>query len=138
MKKILFDELDEKYDGYSSEDLEILFDNSYDNHLYVLSGKLGLWDGQREGYYPHVASSIKEAIDFATDGWGICYITIYEENYGRLFVRVSHHDGTNYLEIRELTSLGENLLLTHDIKTILERKGATKNVKYSKTVAGNI
>lgn len=132
METVIFDELDDEFEDYTYEDLVNLFDNSYANHLYVVSGDVGLWEGRRNGYCPRVATSIQEAINFATDGWGICYLKIFEENYGRLYVRVAHHDGVNNLEIRELTAKGEDLLLISDVGTVLNRAGATRNVKYTK------
>lgn len=132
MVRVLFDELDENFDDYDYYDLENMFDNSYAKKQYILHGKIGLWDGVRYGYAPDSYKSIIEAINKATDGFGACYLRIVEENYGRLFVEVCHHDGNNRLEVRELTDMGEELLYSQGIDAVVNRKGATRNVKFTR------
>ena len=140
----IFDELDflETLDGvaelFSAElmeqELDNLFNNDYENKSYILTGSIGLWDGVRQGHSCTKYNSIKEAIYGATDGFGMCYITVTEKKYGRLFIDVCHHDGNNHLEIREVTALGEDVLSRHndDIDMIVNRKAATKNIKFLK------
>ena len=110
-----------------------LFNNEYEHKSYILTGDIGLWDGIRKGvHHPSVFNSIKEAILTANDGF-YGYISVSEEKYGKLFVNICHHDGNNSLEIRELTPLGEEMHNNYkDVREILKRKGATKNVKYLK------
>lgn len=110
-----------------------LFDNRYDNKSYILTGDIGLWDGVRRGvHHPDVFNSLKDAILEANSGFN-GYITVSEAKYGRLYVDVAHHDGHNTLEIRELTKLGEEMHNSYkDVRDILHRKGATRNVKYTK------
>ena len=85
-----------------------------------------------------VCNSILEAIDEATYGCGISYIKIYENNRGRLFLDVLHHDGHNQFEIRELTEKGEERYYNGDdffesiVKSLANVKGYTKNVNWSK------
>lgn len=142
--KVIFDELD-FYDSLENEsedlktaliedEIDSLFNNQYANKKYIVVGSIGLWDGIRYGYSRNIANSIKEAIYNATDGFGMCYITLKEKEYGKLFLRISHHDGTNNLEIREITSLGEKILDNNynDVDSIINRKGATRNVKFFK------
>ena len=144
MTKIIFDELDflETLDGidelFSGElmeqEIDNLFNNDYEHKNYILTGSIGLWDGTRTGHSCKIYNSIKEAIYGATDGFGMCYITISEENYGKLFIDVCHHDGNNHLEVREITALGQDVLNRHfnDVSMIINRKGATKNIKFLK------
>ena len=129
------DDIDELF-GYELMEQEIdnLFNNDYENKNYILTGSIGLWYGIRQGHSCKIFNSIKEAIYGATDGFGMCYITVTEEKYGRLFVNVCHHDGNNHLEIREITSLGKDILSRHynDVDMIINRKGATRNIKFLK------
>lgn len=136
--KIIFDEAD-----YESGDSEILdeefnelFNNRHENKKYVVSGYLDLWDGIHKGHMPHVYSSLKEAIVNCEDGFGICTSEIVEGKYGRLYVITHHHDsvrGGNKLEIRELSKMGETMYdCGHSVESILNRKGATRNVKFCK------
>ena len=142
--KIIFDELS-FYDSllYESEDLKndllneeinSLFNNESAGKRYIVAGSIGLWDGKRYGYSTKIANSIKEAILNATDGFGMSYIRVEEEKYGRLSLTISHHDGTNFVEIREVTKLGEDILANNydDIDSIINKKGTTRNVKFYK------
>ena len=138
----IFDELDflENLDSTDElfsielveQEIDNLFNNDYEDKSYILTGSIGLWDGVRRGHSHIKYNSIKEAIYGATDGFGMCYITITEKKYGRLFIDVCHHDGNNHLEIREVTALGEDVLNRHNdnIDMIVNRKGATKNIKF--------
>ena len=140
----IFDELDflENLDSTDElfsielveQEIDNLFNNDYENKSYILTGSIGLWDGVRRGHSHIKYNSIKEAIYGATNGFGMCYITITEKKYGRLFIDVCHHDGNNHLEIREVTALGEDVLNRHNdnIDMIVNRKGATKNIKFLK------
>ena len=142
--KIIFDELDfldslecESEDLKSeliNEEIDYLFNNKYANKRYIVAGSVGLWDGKRCGYCTKIANSIKEAILNATDGFGMCYIKVEEKSYGKLLLTISHHDGVNFLQIREITNRGEDILANNydDIDSIINRKGATRNVKFCK------
>lgn len=136
MKKVIFD--DSEYDEHElqDEDFNALFDNKHDGNKYVVTGYLDLWDGIYSGTIPKVYPSLKEAIIDCSEGFGICSNEIIEENYGRLYVITHHHDalhGGNRQEIRMLSPLGEELYDNGcPVKTIINRKGATKNVKFSK------
>lgn len=144
MEKMILDELDfyenlEEVDElFSSEllenEIDFLFNNECANQKYIVCGTIGLWDGIRRGYSPYIANSIKEAIYNGIDGFSMCYITIYEGNHGRLYLDVCHHDGSNHLEIREITKKGEKILNNNfnDVGSIVNSKGATRNVKYFK------
>ena len=110
-----------------------LFNNSYENKSYVLTGDIGLWDGVRKDvHHPKIFSSIADAIIIANDGFD-GYVTVSEGNYGKLFVDICHHDGNNHLEIRELTKIGEEMDNNYkDVGEILKRKGATRNIRFLK------
>lgn len=133
MDKVIFNDLD--FENYEEKEIifDELFDNSYADKLYIITGDIGLWDGVRRGvHHPEFFSSIKQAILTANDGFD-GYITITEKSYGRLFIDISHHDGHNTLEIRELTKIGEEMFSNYkSVRDIIHNKKATKNVKYLK------
>lgn len=133
--KVIYDDLDFDFKDYDEETIifDELFDNSYANKLYILTGDIGLWDGvRRDVHHPDVFHSIGDAILEANNGFD-GYITVTEKSYGRLFVDIAHHDGHNSLEIRELTKIGEEMHNNYrSVRDIVNNKKATKNVKYLK------
>jgi hypothetical protein len=139
-EKVFYDDLDKKYDDYDRFDIEMWFDNSNDNQEYVVVGKAERWNIKGKnayGYINKTFNSILEAIDGATSGCGMCYLKIYESDYGRLFIDIAHHDGHNNFEIREINKKGIDKLYSSDyiddaIETIANKKGYTRNVKFSK------
>lgn len=135
--KVIFDSDKMLENGYLnfeiSEEIDYLFNNEGECKSYILGGEVGRWDGRRKACYHKVVGSLKEAYFASVESWGECSVRVVEEPYGRLFIEVSHHDGFNRLEIRELTDLGEEMDSNwKDVVTILNRKGATRNVKYTK------
>lgn len=138
--KVFFDDLDENYDDVDRFDLEIWFDNKYANKQYVMFGIAERWNIKGEnarGYCNKVFNSLLEAIDEAMADCGICYLKIYEENYGRLYVEVIHHDGKCEFEIRELTNRGEQVFLNNSydydiVQRLIRIEDYTRNVKFSK------
>ena len=110
-----------------NEDLDLRFDNSYENKQYVVTGSLGLWDGRHYGYFEDVFDSLREAINKCWEDTED--IKIYEEN-GHLYVCGYHHDGRNYFEIRELTQKGIDMLDDWYDGDICKVKYATKKIKY--------
>jgi len=134
MKKeiIIFnEEMDEK--TYTNEEyFNDLFNNEYENKKYVVFGIIGLWDGTRDAHYPKLLNSLKEAILCANKGFD-GDITVSEGKYGRMIVDVSHHDGHNRLNIKEVTKIG--IEMDNDYKEVIDiinRKGATKEVRFLK------
>ena len=141
-KGVFIDELDTYYDDVDRYDIESWFNNKYAKKQYVVVGKSERYDVKGEnarGHINKIFNSILEAIDGCTDGCGICYMKIYENNRGKLFVDIIHHDGHNSLEIRELTQKGEKTFYNADlykeedvITRIANINGYTKNVHFSK------
>ncbi len=132
-EKIIFDELN--FDDYEEMELEMdaLFNNEYECKYYIVCGDIGLWDGVRpDAYLPCAYDSILSAITASNRGFN-GYITVSEGNYGKLLLHICHHDGNNYLEIKELSKLGEEMYNNgKDIDIILNKKGATKNIRFTK------
>lgn len=83
--------------------LEEFFSKNGDSWIAV--GKVGLW----HGVYP--AGTVFEEFDkFFYEAVKDCdYWHLYDEN-GHLYLRCSHHDGTNLFEIRRITDQGIKFL----------------------------
>lgn len=139
----IFDELDDRWneEGYDPEndidintEFDLLFNDEDEGNNYIVTGTHQLWHGTYEGHSPRVYNSIKDAIIDSEDGFGICYTQVFEGNYGKLTFNTIHHDGTNHLEIKQLTGLGEQLYFEKDyeVGSLLKRKGATKNIRFLK------
>lgn len=123
--QVFFDELDESYDDVSRCDLEDWFDNSYEEKKYVMFGRMETWDIKGEdavGYSDKVYSSILECIDDAREGLGVSYLKVYEKDDGRLFLKITHHDGVSDLEIKELTDKGEDIYLNNSYDEDIVKK----------------
>ena len=129
--KTIYEELD--YDDYDEKCIifDELFDNEYENKKYIITGDIGLWDGVRKDvHHPKVFNSLKDAILTANDGFD-GYITISEGKYGKLLIDICHHDGNNHLEVRELNKKGHEMNNEgKSVREILNRKDATRNVRY--------
>lgn len=150
VEKILYDELaywdderkeqfeadypDEEYDPWieAEIDFDSMFNNKDANQLYVVCGTAGHWDGVHHGYFDWITHSIKSAILRANSGYG-GNITVSEGDYGKLLLRIGHHDGVNNFEIREVTKKGEDVLnrAYSSVEDIIYRQGCTRNVRYS-------
>ena len=133
METTIYDELN--FEDFDEQCIifDELFDNEHEQKLYVITGDIGLWDGVRKGvHHPIIFNSIKDAILTANDGFN-GYIKVTEGKYGKLQLHICHHDGNNYLEIKELTKIGEEMANEYrTVQDILKRKGATKNVRFLK------
>ncbi len=97
---------DEVYDCIKDEDACWWDDESrrmndfFSSGRFLLKGTIGRWDGPAEGGF--IFSTFKEM----HKAWDWCdYIEFYDAN-GHFRIRCSHHDGTNYYEVRELTPAG--------------------------------
>ena len=138
---VLYDDLADMYfedeDGepceylynLAEEDFETTFGNMEGE--FVVCGTIGLWDGKREGYSTKLYNSIEEAIIGCNDGfYGNLCVT---DEDGALLVDVSHHDGSNSFEIRELTAVGSEMWNNYaDVGDILAVKDATCKVHFAK------
>lgn len=71
----------------------------------LLMGSVGLWTGKHAA--GDVFNDFDEAFSAATQECD--YWKLWDEN-GHLYLKCSHHDGTNLFEIKRLTSRGSALL----------------------------
>jgi hypothetical protein len=78
-----------------------------EDHSLLLTGTAGTWQGEREG-----GTVIKTFDDFYKFWKGCDYIKVWEQA-GHLFIKASHHDGTNHDELFKLTAPGLQYLENH-------------------------
>lgn len=88
-------------------DMRMNLEHSKIDYPILLTGMLGLWDGRHEIYPLLFDSSSKTTIHDAIMKCATCdgHVKVSFDN-GKICVSVGHHDGTNYFEIRKLSSRG--------------------------------
>jgi hypothetical protein len=92
------------WDNFKSEFGRFIKDSTYG---FLLVGDVGTWRGRVPGgCYVY---EFRDLYKF----WNSCdYIKVYDEG-GHLYIEASHHDGTNYAELKELTCKGSNYVDNH-------------------------
>ena len=97
------DELWDEINFMASSNWEVFeseIENFLDGNTFILQGTIGTWHGQCRGGF------IFDSFRNMSQAWDGCdYFEIYDEN-GHLYIRCSHHDGSNYYEIRMLNEKG--------------------------------
>lgn len=86
------------------DDLRINIGGYGEYKQYLLIADLGLWNGRFPG--GKILKGLFNAIQATVQD----SIKIYEEGRGVLKIKSSHHDGTNYYTIYELTEKGEQFI----------------------------
>lgn len=73
----------------------------FSDGTYIIFGTIGRWCGCRTGFdvFDDFESAYNDAIKDCD------FIKIYDVN-GHFYIECSHHDGTNYYEIKKLTDAG--------------------------------
>ena len=97
------DELNEEWYeliSYAWDDFKTEMQRFLDEHKCLVFGTVGTWHGQMHG-----GKFIRSFHDFCTLLNSCDNIRIYESN-GHFHIVASHHDGTNYMEMKVLTDRG--------------------------------
>ena len=81
-------------------------ENAFGKKQYIVSATLGLWNGNFKG--GKIITGLWNVITQCFED----YNKIYEER-GRLKINATHHDGTNYFQIKELTEKGVEFAERH-------------------------
>ena len=70
----------------------------------IIFGTAGLWTGRQAG--GKVLPSLRQAVE---KSWSrsIDYFTVTRQENGVMLIKATHHDGTNYWEVKALTGHGE-------------------------------
>lgn len=74
---------------------------------WLVMGEVGLWTGK------HKAGKIVYSIGELADAWEDCDYIEFSDNGGHLYLKCSHHDGTNSFEIKELNQNGREYADEH-------------------------
>lgn len=94
------------------QELEFELEKLFKHNYAIIVGTLGLWYGRVDG--GKFINNVGEFIEMLKDN-----TKIYDKD-GHLFIETSHHDGTNYYEMKLLTKKGvelaENNGFRHDRK----------------------
>ena len=123
------------------EDELSMMNDYFDGKTVIFFGTLGLWDGRHAG---GKIGTFEELYESAISDCG--YVKMYDNN-GHLFLECSHHDGTNFFEIKELTPAGidymERWEYSTDRRTMQDAhiqiiKRYSKLPRYADTVYGKI
>ena len=104
VNKMVYDREEWDWEDFKVEFNHFLKDS---DNGFLLVGTCGCWDGTYAG------GCYVNSFDDLYKFWEHCdYIKVYDEG-GHLYLKASHHDGTNYAELKELTCKGSNYALNH-------------------------
>lgn len=92
------------------EDFKAAIRKHLDGNLCVITGNLGLWNGNPE-IMPEICSNTLEALERCFDIRGDHFETVAIEEDGSLSVNVHHHDGCNCFTLRKVAKESEGLAL---------------------------
>lgn len=89
--------LEEMYWNDISYELKHFFDKG---NAWLLTGSIGRWDGDYRGGY--IFNTFEEFCDCLKD----CDYIEITDNKGHFEVKCSHHDGTNFYEVKRVSDFG--------------------------------
>lgn len=90
------------------------YDKKFPNAKYCITGSLGLWDGRHE-IIPVVVRSLEAAINKCYGNDSTSDYTVEEDQYGKLHITYSHHDGSNYFVVMKLDPNEKNVRFTKEV-----------------------
>ena len=97
-------ELERMYWDDISYELKRFFDKG---DAWLLVGTLGLWNGKCKGGY--IFNTYDEFLDCLKD----CECWEVVDDKGHLYVKGSHHDGTNFYEVKRVSDFGYEWYSNH-------------------------
>ena len=104
-------ELERMYWDDISYELKHFFDKG---NAWLLTGSIGRWDGNYRGGY--IFNTFEEFCKCFKD----CDYIEITDNKGHLEVKCSHHDGTNFYEVKRVSDFGCEYFGTHSWELSLE------------------
>lgn len=104
-------ELERMYWDDISYELKHFFDKG---NAWLLTGSIGRWDGNYRGGY--IFNTFEEFCECLKD----CDYIEITDNKGHLEVKCSHHDGTNFYEVKRVSDFGCEYFGTHSWELSLE------------------
>lgn len=90
------------------------YDKKFPNAKYRITGSLGLWDGRHE-IIPVVVKTLEAAINKCYGNDSTNDYTVEEDQYGKLHITYSHHDGNNYFVVMKLDPNEKNIRFTKEV-----------------------
>ena len=101
------------------------------NNPIIAIADLGLWNGRKQGYKIIESGNIKDILYSDAD-----YVEWYSDGYNIKSVQV-HHDGTNYIEYRELK---DNVNIDKFTDMIYEGKEITRSLlnRYTNSIEKHV
>ena len=112
--------------GTAIGELEKIFNAS--DRVYIMTGTLS--DDKHSCFIIYNFEDLRKI-------WSNNYVKlllIYENGYGKLNITVNHLHGTNYWEVKELTSKGKTYLKRNGAKDAKELYGKLKKYPYSRNI----
>lgn len=109
---------------YEWNSFELLCDEFFSDKTFVVTGKIGCWDGVHEG--GKIFNNFNELMDILVD---LDYIK-FEDVNGHLFIYGTHHDSHNFYEVKEVTHKGN--IYTYRNKNFMTRKELVEKIFNSK------
>ena len=131
------EEKDEDADDYNwydfKENLEFACKQHYESGFVCISS-IRTWRGRYTGYYDISINDNLYDIVMKIVSSGYDYIKIYINKNNDLELALSHHDGTNYVVIRQLKEKYHDENYLDKIETDLYNQDDTSAYKYTKAV----
>ena len=127
----------DEYD-YDWEDFEQNLKYACQEHKYetgfICIGSVGTWRGRFLGYYKNVSfnDELPEVIRTLVSNYD--RVKIYFNTHGDLELALGHHDGTNYVTIRQLKERYHDENYWDKILTDLYNQDDSSAYKYTKSV----
>lgn len=87
-------------DSFEWEEVKAELDKFFKGKTVIFFGSFGTWRGSFDG------GKVGDFDDLFNDAVRDCDYIKFTDDNGALFLECSHHDGTNYFQIKELTGAG--------------------------------
>lgn len=85
----------------------VFYEKEHGQKDYVVLATIGSWNGTHEG--GKIITGMFNVLAMCTED----EVTLYQEGR-KVCITASHHDGTNFFRIKELTKEGERYKINHD------------------------
>lgn len=125
--EVVFNEMNIQ-DEFAWNDVENELKAFLDNSSWIVKGTIGKWDGPKD------AGEIICNFSELSPVWTDCdYIKMYDKG-GHFYIEASHHDDTNYFELKRLTEAGTDFVDRHcyDMTKRELHERLWKNPKYTR------
>lgn len=87
-------------DELNWQDFKYELEKFIDGDYWLVMGEVGLWNGK------HKSGKVVHSVDELSVAWKDCDYIEFTDKNGHLYLKCSHHDGTNMFEIKHLNQKG--------------------------------